>query len=427
TNSQPWDNLKFDLGGIDEVRRKFFGTLYNTYAFFALYANIDGFTYREEEMPFERRSELDRWILSELNSLIKIVDEAYANYEPTKAGRAIQYFVNEHLSNWYVRLSRRVFWKGDYSKEKIAAYQTIYRSMEVVAQLMAPIAPFFADRLFTDLNNISNRFDDISVHLTDFPLVDETMIDKDLEERMELAQQISSMALSLRKKSNNRVRQPLNKIMIPVLNGKFKTQVQAVEKLILSEVNVKSIEYITEDSGVLVKKIKPNFKTLGPRYGKLMKQIAASFNGFNQDDIKKLEQEKEYHLTINEQEVVITPEDVEISTEDIPGWIVANQGNLTVALDISITPELKQEGLARELVNRVQNIRKETGLEVTDHIVLTIEKNKETEEAFTAFTEYICSETLAELEMVEKLDEITHEPELIDGITAKIAIHKKEK
>ncbi len=427
TNSQPWDNLKFDLAGIDEVRRKFFGTLYNTYAFFALYANIDDFTYREEEIPFEGRSELDRWILSELNSLIKTVDEAYANYEPTKAGRAIQYFVNEHLSNWYVRLSRRVFWKGDYSKEKIAAYQTIYRSMEVVAQLMAPIAPFFADRLFTDLNNVSGRFDEISVHLTDFPVADETMIDKDLEERMELAQQISSMVLSLRKKSNNRVRQPLNKIMIPVLDEKFKQQIQAVEKLILSEVNVKTIEYITEDNGVLVKKIKPNFKALGPRYGKLMKQIAAAVNGFSQDDIKKLEQEKEYSLTIDGQEVLITPEDVEISTEDIPGWIVANQGNLTVALDISITAALKQEGIARELVNRVQNIRKDSGLEVTDHIVLTIEKNESTDEAFTSFKNYICSETLAEIEMVDKLDGIVHEPELIDGITAKLAVRKKEK
>ncbi len=426
TNSQPWDNLKFDLKGIDEVRRKFFGTLHNTYAFFALYANIDGFTYSEEEVPFEKRSELDRWILSELNSLIKNVDEAYANYEPTKAGRAIQYFVNEHLSNWYVRLSRRVFWKGEYSTEKIAAYQTIYRCMEVVAQLMAPIAPFFADRLFTDLNRVSDRFTDISVHLTDFPAVNQDMIDKDLEERMELAQQISSMVLSLRKKSNNRVRQPLNKIMIPVLNQKFKTQIQAVEKLILSEVNVKTIEYISEDSGVLVKKIKPDFKALGPRYGKLMKQIAAAVNGFSQDDIKKLEKEKAFNLTIDGQEVVITPEDVVISTEDIPGWIVANQGNLTVALDISITPELKQEGLARELINRVQNIRKEMGLEVTDHIVLTIQKNEETDEAFTAFKNYICSETLATLKIVEKLeDDDVYEPELIDGITAKFSIRKK--
>ncbi len=427
TNSQPWDNLKFDLNGIDEVRRKFFGTLYNTYAFFALYANIDGFSYSEKEVPFEKRSELDRWILSELNSLIKTVDEAYAAYEPTKAGRAIQYFVNEHLSNWYVRLSRRVFWKGEYTTEKIAAYQTIYRSMEVIAQLMAPIAPFFADRLFTDLNSVSGRYEDISVHLTDFPVADEKMIDKDLEERMELAQQISSMVLSLRKRSNNRVRQPLNKIMIPVLSERFKEQIKAVEKLILSEVNVKTIEYITEDSGVLVKKIKPNFKALGPRYGKLMKQIAAAVNGFSQDDIKKLELEKQYSLSVDGQEVVITPDDVEISTEDIPGWIVANQGNLTVALDISITPELKQEGLARELVNRVQTLRKETGLEVTDHIKLTIEKNEEAAEAFARFKNYICTETLAELYLADNLDGDVHKIELIDGITAKLKISKMEK
>jgi isoleucyl-tRNA synthetase len=426
TNSQPWDNLKFDLAGIDEVRRKFFGTLYNTYAFFSLYANIDGFTYREDEVPFEDRSELDRWILSELNSLIKTVDEAYGNYEPTKAGRAIQYFVNEHLSNWYVRLSRRVFWKGDYSKDKIAAYQTIYRSMEVISQLIAPIAPFFADRLFTDLNTVTGRFDDISVHLTDFPVADEKVIDKDLEERMELAQQISSMVLSLRKKSNNRVRQPLNKVMIPVLDEKFKKQVQAVEKLILSEVNVKNIEYITEDNGILVKKIKPNFKALGPRYGKMMKQIAAAVNRFSQEDIKKLEQEKEYLLTIDGKEIVITPADVEISTEDIPGWIVANQGNLTVALDISITPELKNEGLARELVNRVQNIRKDMGLEVTDHIKLTVEKNPETDEAFTAFNDYICSETLAETNFTEVISGTFYEQELIDGISVKIAVSKTE-
>ncbi len=424
TNSQPWDNLKFDLSGVDEVRRKFFGTLYNTYAFFALYANIDGFTYSEDEVPFDERSELDRWILSELNSLIKTVDEAYANYEPTKAGRAIQYFVNEHLSNWYVRLSRRVFWKGDYSKEKIAAYQTIYRSMEVIAQLMAPIAPFFADRLFNDLNGVTGRFNDISVHLTDFPVVNDSVIDKDLEQRMELAQQISSMVLSLRKKSNNRVRQPLNKIMIPVLDEKFKQQVKAVEKLILSEVNVKTIEYITEDNGILVKKIKPNFKSLGPRYGKLMKQIAAAVNGFGQDDIKKLEQEKTFKLNINGEEVTITTDDVEITTEDIPGWMVANQGNLTVALDISVTPELRNEGLARELVNRVQNLRKEMGLEVTDHIKLVIEKNQDTDEAFSAFNDYICSETLAETMFVDKIEGNANEQELINGIKVKLAIEK---
>jgi isoleucyl-tRNA synthetase len=425
TNSQPWDNLKFDLNGVDEVRRKFFGTLYNTYAFFALYANIDGFTYSEEEIPYEERSELDRWILSELNSLIKEVDEAYADYEPTKAGRAIQYFVTEHLSNWYVRLSRRIFWKGEYTREKIAAYQTIYKNLEVIAQLMAPIAPFFADRLFTDLNNVTGRYEDISVHLTDFPQADESMIDKDLEERMELAQEISSMVLSLRKKSNNRVRQPLNKIMIPVLDEKFKRQLRDVEKLILSEVNVKSIEYLTEDSGILVKKIKPNFKSLGPRYGKLMKQISAAINKFSQEDIKKLEQEKEYKLEIDGQEVTIGLDDVEISTQDIPGWIVANQGNLTVALDITITPELRNEGLARELVNRIQNLRKDMGLEVTDRIKLTIEKNDDTFDALNSFKDYICSETLAEIEFVDKLEgEDVRNLELIDNIEVVLKLEK---
>lgn len=425
TNSQPWDNLKFDLAGVDEVRRKFFGTLYNTYAFFALYANIDGFTYSEEEIPYEERSELDRWILSELNTLIKEVDKAYSDYEPTKAGRAIQYFVTEHLSNWYVRLSRRIFWKGEYTREKIAAYQTIYRNLEVLSQLMAPIAPFFADRLFTDLNSVTGRFDDISVHLTDFPVSDESFIDKDLEERMQLAQAISSMVLSLRKKSNNRVRQPLNKIMIPVLDEKFKRQLKDVEKLILSEVNVKEIEYITDDSGILVKKIKPNFKSLGPRYGKLMKQISAAINSFSQDDINKLEKEKEYKLVIDGQEVLLTPEDVEISTQDIPGWIVTNQGNLTVALDITVTPELKNEGLARELVNRIQNLRKDMGLEVTDRIKITIEKAPETYEAFDGFKDYIGSETLGEIVFTDKLEgDDVKELELIEGITVRLKIEK---
>jgi isoleucyl-tRNA synthetase len=413
------------LAGVDEVRRKFFGTLYNTYAFFALYANIDGFSYQEDEIPYEKRSELDRWILSELNSLIKEVDQAYADYEPTKAGRAIQYFVTEHLSNWYVRLSRRIFWKGEYSTEKIAAYQTIYRNLEVISQLMAPIAPFFADRLFTDLNKVTGRYQDISVHLTDFPKADETMIDKDLEERMELAQEISSMVLSLRKKSNNRVRQPLNKIMIPVLDEKFKKQLQDVEKLILSEVNVKEIEYLTEDSGILVKKIKPNFKALGPRYGKMMKQISAAINRFSQEDIKKLEQEQEYKLNIDGQEITIGVNDVEITTQDIPGWIVANQGNLTVALDITITPELKNEGLARELVNRIQNLRKEMGLEVTDRIRLTIEKDEATYEAFNRFKDYICSETLAELNFVDKLEgKDVQKIELIDNIEVTLKLEK---
>jgi isoleucyl-tRNA synthetase len=425
TNSQPWDNLRFDAAGIDEVKRKFFGTLYNTYAFFAMYANIDGFTYNEPEVPFEKRSELDRWILSELNTLVNNVDKAYSDYEPTKAGRAIQYFVTENLSNWYVRLSRRVFWKGNYTQEKIAAYQTLYRTLEVVSQLMAPIAPFFAERLFTDLNNVTGRINAESVHLTDFPVADNSQIDKMLEERMQLAQKFSSMILSLRKKNNIRVRQPLNKIMIPVLNEHFKKQVQAVEQLILSETNIKSAEYLTEDSTVLIKKIKPNFKTLGPKYGKIMKQLSGMINGMKQSDIKKLETEGKFVFEIDGNRVEIGPEDVEISTQDIPGWSVASMDNLTVALDITITPELQNEGLARELVNRIQNLRKDKGFDVIDRINLIIERNPETENAIKQFEDYICSETLAKLKTVDKLDnENRDEVELIDGITVNLSIEK---
>ena len=425
TNSQPWDNLRFDAAGIDEVKRKFFGTLYNTYAFFAMYANIDGFTYNEPEVPFEKRSELDRWILSELNTLVNNVDKAYSDYEPTKAGRAIQYFVTENLSNWYVRLSRRVFWKGNYTQEKIAAYQTLYRTLEVVSQLMAPIAPFFAERLFTDLNNVTGRTNAESVHLTDFPVADNSQIDKMLEERMQLAQKFSSMILSLRKKNNIRVRQPLNKIMIPVLNEHFKKQVQAVEQLILSETNIKSAEYLTEDSTVLIKKIKPNFKTLGPKYGKIMKQLSGMINGMKQSDIKKLETEGKFVFDIDGNRVEIGPEDVEISTQDIPGWSVASMDNLTVALDITITPELQNEGLARELVNRIQNLRKDKGFDVIDRINLIIERNPETENAIKQFEDYICSETLAKLKTVDKLDnENRDEVELIDGITVNLSIEK---
>jgi isoleucyl-tRNA synthetase len=425
TNSQPWDNLKFDVKGIDEVRRKFLGTLYNTYAFFALYANIDGFSYGEDEVPVAERTELDRWILSELNSLIKEVDDAYSKYEPTKAGRAIQFFVNEHLSNWYVRLSRRRFWKGSYSKDKVEAYQTLYRCMEVVAQLSSPIIPFFADRLFMDLNNVAGRHEHESVHLSDFPLVDETLIDKNLEERMELAQKVSSMALSLRKKNNIRVRQPLNKIMIPVLNSRFKTVVEAVEDLILSEINVKEIEYLTEDSGVLVKKIKPNFKSLGPKYGKMMKQIAAKVNQFGQDEIKQIEKDGLINIDIDGNNIEVGLEDVEIATQDIPGWSVANQDDLTVALDITIDEQLQKEGLARELVNRIQNYRKDNDFEVTDRIVVKIAESEATQLAFSEFTDYICSETLATMSFVD-LSNLTNqvEFELVDGIKAVLSIEK---
>jgi isoleucyl-tRNA synthetase len=406
TNSQPWDNLKFDLEGITEVQRKFFGTLYNTYAFFALYANIDGFTYSEEEVPFEKRPEIDRWILSELNSLIRKVESYYDDYEPTKAGRAIQDFVIDHLSNWYVRLSRRRFWKGDYSEDKIAAYQTLYRCLEVVAQLASPIAPFFMERLYTDLNSVGSRIERDSVHLTDFPSADESMIDLDLEERMELAQKISSMILSLRKRSNIRVRQPLNKIMIPILNEHNKSQLQAVENLILTEVNVKEMEYLTETAGILVKKIKPNFKTLGPRFGKLMKPIAAAISSFSQDQIGHLEEEEIYKLRIEGEIVEITLNDVEIATEDIPGWLISSSGNLTVALDINITEGLKQEGLARELINRIQNIRKDHDFEVTDKIRVQVEKMEYLQSAIENNFSYICAEILAEsLDFVDKIEE----------------------
>ncbi len=426
TNSQPWDNLRFDLAGVDEVRRKFFGTLHNTYAFFALYANIDGFTYSEKEIPVEHRSELDRWILSELNSLIKTVDEAYADYEPTRAGRAVQYFVNEHLSNWYVRLSRRRFWKGSYSEDKIQAYQTLYRCLEVVSQLMAPIAPFYSERLFKDLNDVSNRMPVDSVHLTDFPVADENHIDKSLEERMELAQKISSMILSLRKKTNIRVRQPLNKVLIPVPDARFQQQVQAVEDLILSETNLKQIEYITGDSEVLVKKIKPNFKTLGPRYGKIMKQLAGMIQTLEQESIRKLENGGTITFEVNGQTVEITRDDVEISTQDIPGWSVATMDYLTVALDITITEKLRNEGLARELVNRIQNMRKDMGLEVTDRISLQIVRADETAEAFQLYKDYICTETLAEFSLIENPSNNGFvEVELIDGIPAKLKIEKK--
>ncbi|NVN94498.1 MAG: isoleucine--tRNA ligase [Bacteroidetes bacterium] len=426
TNAQPWDNLKFDLEGIGEVQRKFFGTLYNTYSFFALYANIDGFTYKEAEISINERPEIDRWILSELNTLIKNVDESYADYEPTKAGRFIQNFVDEYLSNWYVRLCRRRFWKGEYTSDKISAYQTLYQCLNTVAQLSAPIAPFFTDRLFTDLNSITGKIKAESIHLTDFPVANEAFIDKDLEERMQLAQQITSMVLSLRKKTNLRVRQPLNKIMLPVSSDKFKKQVQAVENLILSEVNIKEIEYLSETAGILVKKIKPNFKTLGPKYGKLMKQIAAVVESFKQEDITKMETEGLYQFYVEGETVDLLLSDVEIITEDIPGWVVSNMGVLTVALDITLTEQLKEEGIARELVNRIQNLRKELNFEVTDKISVEIEKNDTISLPLTNNYSYICSETLSEsIKLVETIsNENKVEVELSDEIKIFIGICK---
>jgi isoleucyl-tRNA synthetase len=405
TNSQPWDNLKFDINGVDEVKRKFFGTLYNTYNFFAMYANIDGFTFSEEEIPVAERAELDRWIISLLNSLIKEVAECYETYEPTRAGRAISEFVSENLSNWFVRLSRRRYWGGSYDKDKISAYQTLYTCLNTVAKLSAPMAPFYSDLLYTDLNKISGKEPDQSVHLADFPVADETMIDRELEEKMAIAQKASSMILSLRRKEKLKVRQPLAKIMVPVLSKDFQEKFDAVKNIILSEVNVKEVEYLTDAAGIISKKIKANFKTLGPKYGKLMKQISGEIAGFSQEDISRLEKSGSYDLNISGETISIGLEHVEIQTEDVPGWLVASEGGLTIALDINLTEELKQEGIAREFINKIQNIRKESDFEVTDRIVLKIQKNDRFNLAVENFRDYISNQTLAnELVLVDKID-----------------------
>ncbi len=404
TNAQPWDNLKFDTEGIAEVQRKFFGTLHNIYAFFALYANIDKFTYAEEEIPVDERPELDRWILSLLNSLVKDVDEALADYEPTKAGRAIQDFVTEHLSNWYVRLSRRRFWKGDYTKDKISGYQTIYKCLETIAKLSSPVAPFYADKLFRDLNFATGKENSVSVHLSDFPVADEKIINKQLEARMEVAQRISSLVLSLRKGSKIRVRQPLSRIMVPVLNEEFQKNVEAIKDLILSEVNVKEIEFLNDSSGILVKKIKPNFKSLGPKFGKHMKAIAAEVNKFGQEQIAEIEQTGAYNLEIEGDKIQLSLEDVEISSQDIPGWLVASEGKLTVALDITISEKLREEGIAREFVNRIQNIRKDKDFAVTDRIRLKMKSHESINSAIQSNLNYICTEILAEsLDIVDEI------------------------
>lgn len=425
TNAQPWDNLKFDLKGIEEVRRKFFGTLYNTYNFFALYANIDGFTYAEDDLAIADRPEIDRWILSELNSLILDVDQAFTDYEPTRAGRAISNFVNEHLSNWFVRLSRRRFWKGDYSNDKISAYQTLYTCLETVAQLSSPIAPFYSEKLFKDLNKVSGNHKVESVHLTDMPIAKLDWIDKDLEERMEMAQVFSSMVLSLRKKHNLRVRQPLNKLMIPVLNGNFKEQIDRVKDLILSEVNVKTLEFMPEDSSMLVKKIKANFKSLGPKYGKMMKQIATAIQQIDQEGIKSLEKTGIYSLPLAEETIEIRLEDVEITTQDIPGWLIANSGLFTVALDTTLTEELVFEGKARDLINKIQSLRKEKGFEVTDKIKVILQKHPDFDAAIEKNFSYICSETLAEsLSLSDKLQDDSDNLELTESISLLIDIKK---
>ncbi len=396
SNANPWDNLKFDIEGVAEVRRKFFGTLYNTYSFFALYANIDNFTYAEPEVSLADRPEIDRWILSELNTLIKDVDTFYAEYEPTRAARAISDFVQENLSNWYVRLCRRRFWKGEYAQDKIAAYQTLYTCLVTVAKLSAPIAPFFMDRLYKDLTQASQseKFD--SVHLAEFPVYADNFVDKSLESRMQKAQTISSLVLSLRKKEMIKVRQPLQRVMIPVLDAKQKAEIEAVAELIKAEVNVKDIELMDDASGVLVKNVKPNFKALGPRFGKDMGLVSKEIQAFTQEQIAAIDANGELDIVVSGKSITLTAEDVEISSQDIPGWLVANAGGLTVALDITLTDALKKEGIARELVNRIQNIRKDSGFEVTDRIKVYLQNNITLEEAVMANEGYIKSETLTD-------------------------------
>jgi len=426
TNAQPWDNLKFDIAGVEEVRRKFFGTLYNTYSFFALYANVDGFKYAEEEILVDKRPEIDRWIISLLNSLVKEVGESYESYEPTRAGRAIAEFVTENLSNWFVRLSRKRYWGGEYSEDKISAYQTLYACLTTVAKLMAPIAPFYADQLFDDLNKVTGKETDQSVHLANFPKYDEALIDKDLEEKMGIAQKASSMILALRRKEKLKVRQPLARIMVPVLNPHFREQFEAVSNIILAEVNVKEVEFLTDTAGVIKKKIKPNFKTLGPKYGKMMKQISAAINQLDQAGISTFESAGEYEITAGDEKIRLTMDDVEIQTEDIPGWTVATEGQMTIALDINVTEELKEEGIAREFINKIQNLRKESNFEVTDRISLKIEKHAEYNMAVEKHKEYICVQTLAEsLTLVDSVDlALAKEAEIDKDVVAKIEIEK---
>ncbi len=426
SNSQPWDDLCFDEKGIDEVKRKFFGTLYNTYSFFALYANVDNFTYAEPNVPANERPELDRWILSLLNSLIKDVGNFYNDYEPTKAARAIQDFVSENMSNWFVRLSRKRYWGGEYSKDKISAYQTLYTCIETIAVIASPIAPFYMDKLYCELNEISKKHNSDSVHLASFPAFNENLIDKALEERMDLAQKVSSMVLSLRRKVNIKVRQPLSKIMIPVLDEAFETKIEAVKNIILTETNIKEIEYLKDATGILVKKIKANFKTLGPRYGKIMKSVAAAIAQFSQQDISNFEKQGGREMQIEGQTVVLIPEDVEIMSEDIPGWLVTNDGSLTVALDINVTDSLREEGIAREFINRIQNLRKENRYDVTDKIIVEIQQHDQLDSAIKHHISYICLQTLAvSINLVEKLEQSSAKSvEIEDNLNTFIKIAK---
>ena len=424
TNASPWDNLKFDVEGIKEVQRKFFGTLYNTYQFFALYANVDGFSFKESYIPLEQRPEIDRWILSSLNTLTRKVNEAMDEYEPTIAGRLIEEFVDEHLSNWYVRLCRRRFWKGEYEQDKICAYQTLYECLETVVRLMAPVSPFFSDAVFQNLNSITGRFNAASVHHSNFPVSNEAFIDDVLEERMQLAQDASSLILSLRKKVNIKVRQPLQKVLIPVLNKSMEEQLKRVEDLIKTEVNVKEVHYLSDTEGFIKKRIKPNFVALGKKLGPKMKRVSAALATFTQEDILKTEKEGQYSLSIDGEAVTLQLSEVEISSEDIPGWTVANKGPLTVALDITVTPELENEGNAREFVNRIQKIRKESGFELTDRIVVKVAASNGLKNSLAQFNDYICAEILADkLELVPEIEDGTEIE--INDISLKVIVLKK--
>ena len=412
TNASPWDNLKFDLSGIQEVQRKFFGTLYNTYQFFVLYANVDGFKFEQDYIPVKERPEIDRWIISSLNTLTQTVTQAMDDFEPTIAGRAIESFVDEHLSNWYVRLCRRRFWKGTYTNDKIAAYQTLYECLETITRLMAPIAPFFCDQIFRNLNGVTNRHAVSSIHHADFPKADVSKIDLALEQRMQMAQDICSLVLSIRKKVNIKVRQPLQKILIPVLDPSMKSAIELMEELILAEVNVKEINYITETEGVISKKLKPNFKLLGAKLGTKMKQASQAIASMNQAQISQLEKEGHFVLEVEGEKIDLLVSEVEIIAEDIPGWSVAVKNALTVALDITLSEALLKEGNARELVNRVQNIRKEANFELTDKILLRIVDNTDLKDSINEFSDYICREILAL--------EIDWVPALEDGVDVEI-------
>ncbi len=424
TNASPWESIKFDLDGIKEVQRKFFGTLYNTYQFFALYANVDGFAFREAYISPEDRPEIDRWILSSLNSLAVKVNSAFDDYEPTLAGRLIEDFVDAHLSNWYVRLCRRRFWKGEYEHDKICAYQTLYECLETISRLMAPISPFFSDWLFVNLNAVTGHIEAASVHHADFPEGDASFIDLQLEERMQLAQDASSLILSLRKKVNIRVRQPLQKVLVPVLDPHMKHQLEQVEDLIRAEVNIKEIQYLTDADHFIKKKIKPNFIALGKKLGAKMKAVSSALANFSQDDIAKLEKEGNITLILNQEPIILSIQEVDITSEDVPGWVVANKNALTVALDVTVTPELAQEGNAREFVNRIQKIRKDNGYDLTDRILVKVADVPTLTDSLTQFNDYICAEILAD--SIELVKEPANGTEIeVNDIPLKVFVTKK--